>query len=311
VRVPEISPLFHVGYHKTGTTWMQRRLLVAAAGYAPAFGHEAVHRLVTGPHPLAFDPAPARSALADAAAAAPEGAVPVVSSEILSGHPFYGGRESAEFAARLAAIAPEARILLTVRAQIPAIASVYMQYVRRGGRLPAARFFEGAPGIGGFPGFDPVHFEYHRLVERYRALFGAERVLVLTQEALAADPAGFAARLAAFSGARGETPCPAGDRREGASEPQAAAAVLRRINAFARAPAGPDPVLDLGGAARLAARAAAAAFRSPPGRALGALGAGGRPVTARAAARFSGRFAASNRALAALCPGLELPGYEL
>ena len=307
--MPDPAVLFHVGYHKTGTTWMQRRLFRAAHGFAP-FGedidetHRAVFAHVTKPHRLAFDAPAARSALLGRFAGGTGGRVPVVSSEILSGHPFWGGRDSADFAERLHAIAPDARILLTIRAQIPAIASVYMQYVRRGGTLSPARFYDGARVLG-YDGFDPVHFEYHRLVAHYQALFGADRVKVMTQEALAADPAAFVAGLAAFTGAPA-APVPS-TQREGASESEAATPILRRINHFVFDGANPSPILDLGPLSAGAYRGTGWAFRRLKGAGL----ATGRPVTAEAKRRFAGRFAASNRALAEMCAGLDLPGYEI
>jgi hypothetical protein len=297
----EPSILFHVGYHKTGTTWMQRRLFQPAHGYDPLMDHDGVFATITRPHRLAFDPAVARAALAARPAGA--GLVPVVSSEILSGHPFWGGRDSADFAERIARIAPDARILITIRAQIPAIASVYMQYVRRAGLKDPESFFRG-PGILGFDGFDPVHFEYHRLAGHYRSLFGADRVLVLTQERLAADPAGFVARLAAFAGAP-EAPIPS-TAREGVSESEAAVWLLRRINRLRRDGAGQDPVADLGRVGLQAYRVAGWFYRRPFMKRLAA----GRPVTATARRLFAGRFGPSNRALLDMMPGLDLPGYE-
>ena len=300
------APLFHIGYHKTGTTWMQRRLFQKAHGYGPFdtdidATHRAVFEHVTRPHRLAFEASAARAALLS------EGQgdlVPVISSEILSGHPFWGGRDSADFAERLHAIAPEAKILITIRAQIPAIASVYMQYVRRAGTLSAARFYDGAQVLG-YDGFDPVHFEYHRLVGHYQALFGADQIKVMTQEALAADPAAFVADLAAFTGAPAE-PVPS-TAREGASESEAATPLLRRINHFIHDGANPAPILNLGPISRGAYRGAGWAFRQFKGR--GVLT--GKPVTQEAKRRFTGHYATSNRSLMEMCEGLDLPGYEI
>ena len=300
--------LFHIGYHKTGTTWLQMRLLRPAHGYAPPHEdiyatHRDVFEHVTRPHKLAFDAAAARAALIDGLGR--EDLVPVISSEILSGHPFWGGRDSADFAHRLHQIAPQARILITIRAQIPAIASVYMQYVRRAGTLPPARFFDGAQVLG-YDGFDPVHFEYHRLVGLYQSLFGADRVKVMTQEALASDPAAYVAELARFAGADARLPIPS-TSRQSASESEAAVPFLRRINHVIFDGANPAPVLNLGPVARLAYRGTGWAFRMMKARGLITA----RPVTAEAGRRFTGHYAASNRELVKICDGLDLPGYEI
>lgn len=300
--------LFHIGYHKTGTTWLQMRLFRPAHGYAPLHEdiyatHGAVFEHVTRPHRLAFDAAAAQGVLVDRPV--PDGLVPVISSEILSGHPFWGGRDSADFAKRIRAIAPDARILITIRAQIPAIASVYMQYVRRAGTLSPARFFDGSRVLG-YDGFDPVHFEYHRLVALYQDLFGAERVRVMTQEALAADPAAYVASLARFCGADETLTIPS-TTREGASESEAAIPFLRRINHFTFDGANPSPVINLGPLSNLAYRGTGWAFRKLKAKKIITA----RPVTKEAARRFKGRYAASNRALLEMCEGLDLPGYEI
>ena len=301
------APLFHIGYHKTGTTWMQRRLFQKPHGYAPFdpdidATHQAVFEHVTRPHQLAFDAKAARAALLSGQDNAE--LTPVISSEILSGHPFWGGRDSADFAQRLHAIAPEAKILITIRAQIPAIASVYMQYVRRAGTLPAARFFEGTRVLG-YDGFDPVHFEYHRLTAHYQNLFGAGQVKVMTQEALAADPAAFVADLSSFTGAP-DQPVPS-TKREGASESEAATPILRRINHVIQDGANPSPVLNLGPASAAAYRGTGWAFRKLKSKGLMT----GKPVTAEARRCFAGHYGPSNRRLMEICDGLELPGYEV
>jgi len=300
------APLIHIGYHKTGTTWMQRRLFQRAHGYAPFSAdidetHAAVFEHITKPHRLAFDAKAARAALIG------EGQgelVPVISSEILSGHPFWGGRDSADFAQRLFEMAPGAKILVTIRAQIPAITSVYMQYVRRAGTLSPARFYNGAQVLG-YDGFDPVHFEYHRLVGHYQSLFGASQVKVMTQEALAADPAAFVADLSAFTGAPAQ-PIPS-TAREGASESEAAIFALRRLNHFIHDGANPSPVLNLGPLSAAAYKGTGWAFRKLKARGLVT----GKPVTREAKRRFTGHYTASNQALMEMCEGLELPGYEV
>lgn len=308
-------PLFHVGYHKTGTTWMQRRLFHPEFGYhqilkeaAEPAGvnvsvHDAISHHIVRPHRFAYDGA-AVGDLVRARTTKP-GLVPVVSSEIMSGHPFWGGRESYDLAHRIHEASPDARILITIRAQVPAITSVYMQYVRRGGRLPMRDFYVGARDVG-YDRFDPIHFEYHHLVALYQQLLGTDRVLVLTHEQLVRDPAGFVAHLAEFTGNTHQGALPSTER-ENASDAEVSVGILRRINYFRRGPAGLDPVVNLGPLADLAYRTTGWASRRPWAKKL----AGSRkPVRAMATELFGGQFAPSNKDLRRLCPYLDLPGYE-
>ena len=300
--------LLHVGYHKTGTTWMQRAFFVPDHGFAQVIGHEEVYRLITDPHEFDFDPGAAAAALAPLVAAVPPDLAPAISSEILSGHPFYGGQRAPQYARRLRALFPQGRVLITIREQMRILASVYMQYVSRAGTKPPEVFFA-ETATPGYEHFSATHFRYHHLVGLYRELFGPDRVLVMTQEEMARDLAGFGARVVAFAGAAPRAPLPAAAKREGVSNPEFAYPVLRRINHFRADSPSDEPALDLGSAGRLAFRAAGKAAREAPLRDW--LG-GRRPVDAFVRARFAGRFGASNRALKAMLgDAVDLDGYPM
>lgn len=300
--------LLHVGYHKTATSWMQQRLFRPEHGYAPLMSHEEVDRLLTRPHGLEWDPAPARALLARRRAAVEPGLVPVVSSEILSGNPFFGGRESDVYAERLRQVAPDARILVSIRAQGRILPSVYMQYLLRGGTLPPEAFFEGRADLG-YVAFSPAHFEYDRLVARYQALFGRDAVHLLQQEALKADMDAAAAALARFAGARRFGGLSEAARAVYApSYPEHAAWALRRVNHVQRSVLNPCPIVSLGTTPYGLYRLAGGVLRRPPF--AGWLG-HRRPVSAHVAQAFAGRFAESNRRLAEIYPGpLDLRGYD-
>ncbi|UUY05662.1 sulfotransferase [Svornostia abyssi] len=196
--------LIHVGYHKTGTSWLQKRLFrVKEAGFW--WGGKAedspVNRLVTA-SPLDFDAAQARVEFAaEAAKPRARGLRHVVSLERLSGHPFSGGYDSAEIAHRLHATMPEGRVFIVIREQRGMIASTYKQYVKAGGAMPLRLFLQPPlhrrPRV---PAFDLEHFAYHRLLAHYRELFGDDRVLALPYERLREDPLAFAATVQRFAG---------------------------------------------------------------------------------------------------------------
>lgn len=135
--------LLHVGYHKTATSWMQNCLFVPEHGYRQVARHAEVWEHVVGKHGLLFDAEEMRGAIDRGMALRQGQEIPVVSSEILSGHPFFGGIGSDVFALRLKEIAPDARILISVRHQYSALVSVYLQYLLRGGTMTPEQFFSG------------------------------------------------------------------------------------------------------------------------------------------------------------------------
>lgn len=93
--------LFHIGYHKTATTWMQNKLFFPIHGYLQIMGHEEVSKYIVAPHGLEFDPGLAQDIINEKMKNVLNEQAPVISSEILSGNPFFGGRESDVVAERL------------------------------------------------------------------------------------------------------------------------------------------------------------------------------------------------------------------
>ncbi len=297
----------HIGYHKTATTWMQRLLFVPGHGYHPLANHDQIFDQIIAPHGLRFDPGPMRRIIAAGLEKVPPSGVPVLSSELLCGNPFFGGRESEVYAERLKAIAPDARILISIRAQLQTLPSIYMQYLSRGGTMSCKQFFDGQPWRGYFT-FDAGHFEYDHLIARYQSLFGAENVCVMTQESIKDDMAAAARQLAEFSGnADFHTLAPEAHQIRMASYPEHAAPFLRRANHVQRSILGPNPIVSLGETPGGLYQALGYVLKAPViARRLKDY----RPVTDYVRQHFAGRYTDSNARLATLTGGgLDLSRY--
>lgn len=234
-----MRPLVHIGFHKTASTWLQKQLFQPDMGFDPVLAQPDVDADIVTPHDLDFNP---DAALAKLKAPA-SGLVPVVSSENLTGHPFYGGRDSAALAWRLKEVFPDATILVVIRSQRTILPSLYMQYLRRGGLLPPEQFFEKPKGVN-YPGFDHTHFCYDRLITLYQSLFA--RVHVETQEALATTPQAFANSIYAAAGAPPRTLEPRHLKRVSPSADPSAITVLRLTNRLRRSTLNPAPALCIG-----------------------------------------------------------------
>lgn len=201
----EAAPLLiHIGFHKTGSTWLQQCLFGdAARGFSSLSDtprHALVERFVL-PDPLGYDGAAMAAQYRPAIDAAhAERRTLVLSHERLSGYPSSGGRDRAMIAERLHATFPQARILMVIREQRALIDSMYRQHITDGGVESVRRFLEPAePGLCRKPGFTLDFYAFDRLIALYHALFG-DRLLVLPVEQLARDPQGFADRIADFCG---------------------------------------------------------------------------------------------------------------
>ncbi len=198
------DPLLHIGYHRAGSTWLQRFLFAnTEAGFVQPFDRKKdVSPALVAPHPLEFDPAAAARVFSDGLArAAAEGKVPVISAERLSGYPDSGGYDSKEIADRLATVFPDSRILIVIRRQEEMLLSFYKVYVWAGGALPLEEYVD-PPKRGRMrqPRFRFAYLAYHRLIAYYQKRFGRDRVMVLPFEDIRSTPERVAADIAAHAG---------------------------------------------------------------------------------------------------------------
>lgn len=223
--------VLHVGYHKTGTSWLQSRWFTRDdLGWA-ALDHLAwpIH----APHPLEFDAGACRrhyQPLVERALAA--GRVPVLSAERLSGNPHSGGYDSKEIAGRLAEVFDDPCVVVVVREQRSMLMSTYRQYVRVGGGC-SLRDYAFGEADGRRPMFRLGHFCYDRLVSHYQQLFGRDAVVVMTYEGFRDDPADFTRRLAEATGTRADEATDFGDYVNASVRP-VALALRRRVNPFVK-----------------------------------------------------------------------------
>lgn len=194
--------LLHVGLHKTGSTWLQQNLFARQAhGFSQHEEprHRIVERLVL-PYALSKEQARAAysRAIDDAQSA---GRTLVLSHERLSGYPSSGAFDRKMIAERLGEAFPEGRVLIVFREQRALIRSMYSQHITDGGVGSLERFLtRPEPGLGRKPGFCLEQYEFDRLIDLYRGLFGADRVLALPVELLGKDAQKFADRVTAFCG---------------------------------------------------------------------------------------------------------------
>ena len=226
-----MRPLIHIGYHKTGTTWLQKRVFPdARAGFSFVGDPDAVRSALVAINPFDFDPGAVRERFGPGIEEAEGGGlVPVLSHERLSGSPYAGGHDSRITADPLAEAFPGARILVSIREQKSVILSIYKQYLRWGGAASIEQFLTAPPGMGRIPIFRFDFYAYHRLIRHYQSLFGAENVLVLPYEMLKASPEGYLGRISGFLGTPLFVP---GPDRDNVSPSALALAIKRHANRF-------------------------------------------------------------------------------
>jgi hypothetical protein len=196
------TPLIHIGYHKTASTWLQKQIFYPQhAGFYAPFHSRDIQKEIVAPNSFDFDPEVCRRLYAPAIEQArASGMTPVFSAERLSGHPYSGGFDSQMIADRLLQIFPKGKVLIVIREQKSIIRSAYIQYIKRGGAATLKTFLDRANLIGAVPLFSLDFYKYHRLISYYHQLYGQENVLVLPYELLVADRKQFVGEVQAFCG---------------------------------------------------------------------------------------------------------------
>jgi hypothetical protein len=239
-------PLVHIGYHKTATSWLRKRLFDRADMGFRLYPRGKVSTLFVKVPLLGFDAARCRQAIDPwLSETQSRGLVPVLSHVRLSGYFASGGFDSQLIADRLAVVLPKAKVLIVVREQRATVMSTYHQYVREGGASTLSAYLDPRQeGSFRVPGFDLAFFAYDRLVAYYVGLFGAANVLVLPYELCSHDPFEFLSRIVEFANAHGTQRVSTLDTsRVNVAPSTLAIAGLRIVNLVFRAnPLHPTPI---------------------------------------------------------------------
>ncbi len=186
------SPIIHIGYPKTGTTWLQTR----------AFSeHPGIEFIPAGPMMTSLT-----EANCDLVAVAGwlkevqrNADRPVLMSlESLVGDFILVGDKPANvdgftIADRLKKVAPSATILITIREQRQMLESMYRQYILGGFFKPAEKAFRTDIAWSSY-------LQYDQLVREYQNLYGENNLWVGTFEQFAHDPLDFLRHLWRFLG---------------------------------------------------------------------------------------------------------------
>lgn len=183
------SPLIHIGYPKSGTTWFQKNFYpyVRNARFIP---RKEIQDHIIKPYALDFDPDSAIQYFHPG-----DGSRILICEELLLASVRSGGFNGfviKEIGHRLKSTFPEGKIIIFVRNQIDLIASAYGQYIKDGGRsgIDQYLYHTNAKFYVNFSRFSFQYLEYDRVLDFYRKLFG-DNVFVFTFEKFVRNKTGF------------------------------------------------------------------------------------------------------------------------
>ena len=203
--------LIHIGYHKTGSTWLQNELFISENNVFEPLSLKTAGRsalswdFIKGQDGYLLSPFDSNKEVIKASVLQilkqrrdRFSKVFVLSSERLSGQPSAGGFDASIIANRLCDIFPKAKILIVIREQRSYILSLYFQYLSKvsAGVLSLKRYLN-IP-YDRIPFFSPNNLNYKLLIEHYYELFGKENILVLPYELFKSDPRDYINKIGFF-----------------------------------------------------------------------------------------------------------------
>jgi hypothetical protein len=187
------SPLIHIGYPKSGTTWFQQNFYpyVENAVYIP---RKDVRDYIIRPYAIGFDATKSVSFFNQW-----KDKDIIICEELLLASVRSGGFNgfvTKEIGHRLKTIFPEARIIIFIRNQIDLIASAYGQYIKGGGReeIDEYLFHSKAKFYVDLFQFSFRYLEYDMMLRFYQDLFG-KQIYIFPYEKFAHDRSGFLAEF--------------------------------------------------------------------------------------------------------------------
>lgn len=246
-----MNPVFHIGLHKTASTWLQQvffphhgqlhNLVDSAAPWADPL----LYALVKTPDKH-FDATLWRQQLQNRIASVPNlnGHALLVSAERLSGHPANGGADRFRTARRIRSVAPRAKVLCVLRNQASMIPSLYRTMLNEGYAGTVEDLFHDHTWKTAGP--HPVFFEYDLLVREYQNLFSRSNCLFLCYEHMLADPEDFLKRICRFIGVAEHLPGKqAIHRKVNTGFPSRGLGLFRRLNAYRKTEYNPHVAVAL------------------------------------------------------------------
>jgi hypothetical protein len=198
--------VFHVGYIKTGTTYLQNEVFSSARlGMALGGGSASRSYLVdwfTLSDEYVFDPSVVEECLAELENdARRKGQIPVWSDETLIGNPLTRTYLGPSLLRRLSSLSKPIKVIITIREQCAFCLSAYREFIKHGGVHDLESFI----GTGNEPrSYTPIlrpeflHFD--RAAQQWISAFGIENVLIQPFELLTTDRARYLTRLVEFLG---------------------------------------------------------------------------------------------------------------
>jgi hypothetical protein len=178
-------PIIHLGYPKTGTTWIQEEFFKHISNYQYV-KKNICNDIFAKPNAFSFD----KQIAVERIVRLGQNKEIILSSELFAGTINRGwlrGFWSKEIANRLHSVFPKAEIVIFIRRQEDLIASAYIQYIKNGGNFSINRYLESSA----YNLFNFEHLNFYKLIQFYETLYGRNSLRIFLFEDFRNDNIGF------------------------------------------------------------------------------------------------------------------------
>ena len=166
------TPLIHIGYGKTGTTWFQNNFYPEIDNINYLSKQSILEDIITD-----YDPETILEKYTNLKRT-------VICDEDILNNMMLGSMSTIEIALRLKQIFPDGQIVIFIRNQIDVMASGYSQYIKSGGSFSFKRFLEKTKEISYYAknSFFYEYLQFDKIIAFYVNVFGDENVHVFLYE---------------------------------------------------------------------------------------------------------------------------------
>ena len=170
---------FHIGFHKTGTTWLQNKLFLNTDHFNLINNHtqpwnDKLIKYIITKHSNDFE---ANKLLEIIKPRIKKNKINIISAERLSGHPYSAGYDTKLIAEKIHKTFPYAKIIVVTREYKSFVISTFKQIVKQGYPGSFNEYINRDNWY--FPTTSKYYFDHQNTVNLYKKLFNEENVLEL------------------------------------------------------------------------------------------------------------------------------------